>query len=157
MQGREPGTCGRFSLSSADLGQARDRSGRRGRAKAGIECGQISGGQGSWQQQEVQRDLITRYGPRVPGIQMMILQNARNFRDLGGYRAEGGRIVRHQLLFRSDHLGALTPRELAEVLPSRVLRVCDLRGVTERCAAPCAIEGLTVHSLPIEPTIVQVL
>ena len=88
---------------------------------------------------------------------MIILQNARNFRDLGGYQAEGGRVVRHQLLFRSDHLGALTTRDLADIVPSRVLRVCDLRGVTERSAAPCAIEGLTVHSLPIEPTIVQVL
>ena len=33
----------------------------------------------------------------------------------------------------------------------------DFRGVTERAAAPCAVPSLTVHSLPIEPTIVQVL
>jgi len=43
------------------------------------------------------------------------------------------------------------------VLPWGVLRVCDLRGVNERAAAPCALQNVTVHSLPIEPTIVQKL
>ena len=36
-------------------------------------------------------------------------------------------------------------------------KVFDLRGVTEREAAPHAIDDVAIHSLPIEPTIVQKL
>jgi protein-tyrosine phosphatase len=88
---------------------------------------------------------------------MFNLRSAPNFRDLGGYEAAGGSIVRRLQLFRSDHLGALTAEEFSAVLPSGVLRVCDLRGVAERVAAPCALRNARVHSLPIEPTIVQKL
>jgi protein-tyrosine phosphatase len=82
---------------------------------------------------------------------------APNFRDLGGYRGLDGRAVRWRRLFRSDHLGALTAQDIetlmAEVGPS--LRVCDFRGVAERETAACRVPGAAVHSLPIEPTIVQ--
>jgi protein-tyrosine phosphatase len=36
-------------------------------------------------------------------------------------------------------------------------RVFDLRGSEERLATPCRIDGITVHSLPIEPAIVAEL
>jgi protein-tyrosine phosphatase len=88
---------------------------------------------------------------------MIRLGNAPNFRDLGGYAESGGLIVRRGRLFRSDHLGALTAEEFSAVLPSGRVRVCDLRGVAERTTAPCALQNVTIHSLPIEPTIVQKL
>jgi protein-tyrosine phosphatase len=82
---------------------------------------------------------------------------APNFRDLGGYQGLEGRTVRWRRRFRSDHLGALTPQDLAtltaEVGPA--LRVCDFRGVSERETAACCVPGAAVHSLPIEPTVVQ--
>jgi protein-tyrosine phosphatase len=87
------------------------------------------------------------------------LFGATNFRDLGGYAADAGRIVRRFRLLRSDHLGNLVPQDLAR-LAERLghgVRVLDLRGVTERETAACAIPTATVHSLPIEPTIVQKL
>lgn len=87
------------------------------------------------------------------------LTGAPNFRDLGGYRNTEGQAVRRHQLFRSDHLGNLAPDDL-ELLSGRLrekVRVLDLRGVAERETAVCAIEGATVHSLAIEPTIVQVL
>ena len=87
------------------------------------------------------------------------LPNAPNFRDLGGYTGHAGQTVRHQRLFRSDHLGHLTAGDLS-LLSSQIgdsVRVLDLRGVTERQSAMCAIPNATVHSLPIEPTIVQKL
>ncbi len=83
------------------------------------------------------------------------LQGATNFRDLGGYAGSDGRTVRWRRLFRSDHLGALTQDDLAALRELRVARVCDFRGVTERESAACVIAGAAVHSLPIEPTIVQ--
>jgi protein-tyrosine phosphatase len=85
------------------------------------------------------------------------LKNAPNFRDMGGYAGSSGLVVRRGKLFRSDHLAAVTAEEFASVLSPDLLRVCDLRGVAERACAPCALRNVTVHSLPIEPTIVQKL
>jgi protein-tyrosine phosphatase len=87
------------------------------------------------------------------------LSGATNFRDLGGYRTASGQVTRHRRLLRSDHLGNLAPGDIS-VLASHLgeaVRVLDLRGVAEREAAACAIPGAKVHSLPIEPTIVQKL
>lgn len=87
------------------------------------------------------------------------LIGAPNFRDLGGYRNADGDTVRRHHLFRSDHLGNLGPDDI-RLLSGRLrepVRVLDLRGVAERETAVCVIEGATVHSLAIEPTIVQVL
>ena len=89
----------------------------------------------------------------------LILTGAPNFRDLGGYQNAHGQTVRRHQLFRSDHLGSLVAddmRLLSDRLPEPV-RVLDLRGVEERETAACVIAGVQVHSLAIEPTIVQVL
>ncbi|GAC1607930.1 MAG: tyrosine-protein phosphatase [Ramlibacter sp.] len=90
----------------------------------------------------------------------LTLTGAPNFRDLGGYRTSDGKhtVLRHHL-FRSDHLGNLAAQDI-ELLSGRLredVRVLDLRGVTERQSAVTVLEGARVHSLPIEPTIVQVL
>lgn len=85
------------------------------------------------------------------------LSGATNFRHLGGYAGhEGRRVVPHRL-FRSDHLGALTPADVEEIRRLGVRRILDLRGVNERAGAPCALPDVPVHSLSIEPTIVQTL
>ena len=39
------------------------------------------------------------------------LEGAVNFRDLGGYPAEGGRTVRWRTIYRSDSLSDLTDSE----------------------------------------------
>ena len=62
------------------------------------------------------------------------LSGASNFRDLGGYQGEGGRHVRWRKLFRSDHLAALTPDDLAAFGALGVTRAFDLRGAAERAA-----------------------
>src|ERR1035437_6371432 len=82
------------------------------------------------------------------------LTGASNFRDLGGYAGQGGRTVRWRQLFRSDHLAALTADDLALLSPLGLARVCDLRGESERAQLACALAGVPVHSLPIEPTVV---
>lgn len=83
------------------------------------------------------------------------LTGATNFRDLGGYAGQGGRTVRWRRLFRSDHLAALTPEDLTLLSTLDVTRVCDFRGETERASFVCALPGVAVHSLAIEPTVVQ--
>lgn len=83
------------------------------------------------------------------------LIGATNFRDLGGYAAQGGRAVRWRKLFRSDHLAALTPEDLATLAKLGLSRAYDFRGVAERAAVPYALPGVASYSLSIEPTVVQ--
>jgi protein-tyrosine phosphatase len=88
-----------------------------------------------------------------------VLAGARNFRDLGGHRAAGGARIRHGRVFRSGHLGRLAAEDIA-LLGARLgpaLRVVDLRGLAERATAPCGVPGATVHSLPIEPSLMALL
>ncbi|SDS32936.1 tyrosine-protein phosphatase [Bradyrhizobium canariense] len=85
------------------------------------------------------------------------LAGASNFRDLGGYPGRDGRMVRWGQIFRSNHLGHLTKADI-EVLRGLSLKSAfDFRGTEERAAAICALEEITVHSLPIEPTVVASL
>ena len=86
---------------------------------------------------------------------VLALQGATNFRDLGGYPGHGGRAVRWRRLFRSEHLAALTPQDLATLQAVGLTRAYDFRGVTERAAAAYAWPGLSNHHLSIEPTVVQ--
>lgn len=85
------------------------------------------------------------------------LHGASNFRDLGGYVGQGGRSVRWRRLFRSDHLGALSADDVALLSPLGLTRVCDFRGVHERVPQACAMPGVAVHALSIEPTVVQAM
>lgn len=69
----------------------------------------------------------------------------------------GGRFVTARRIFRSDHLGGVSADDALRMAALGLSRILDFRGVAERAAAPCVLEGVTVHSLPIEPTIVQKL
>jgi protein-tyrosine phosphatase len=76
----------------------------------------------------------------------MNLQGSTNFRRVGHLRP---------VLWRSDHLGALNDDDARQIRALGIRRVLDFRGVNERESAACALPGVTVHSLPIEPTVVQ--
>lgn len=67
----------------------------------------------------------------------------------------GGRAVRWRRLFRSDHLGELTPGDVEVLAGLGLARVCDFRGAQERRAHACVLPGVAVHTLSIEPTVVQ--
>ena len=77
------------------------------------------------------------------------LAGASNFRHLP--------MVRLGTLYRSDHLGALDEDDARQIQALGIRRVLDFRGVDERMSAACAVPDVTVHSLAIEPTIIQVL
>jgi protein-tyrosine phosphatase len=85
------------------------------------------------------------------------LAGASNFRDLGGYPARNGRIVRWRQIFRSNHLGHLTNDDVAVVRGLGVKSAFDFRGAEERQAALCSMNDVSVHSLPVEPTVVAAL
>jgi protein-tyrosine phosphatase len=84
----------------------------------------------------------------------MRLAGSSNFRPVG-LRRSGAPLL--QRLYRSDHLGALDAADAAQIRALGITRVLDFRGVQERCSAVCCLSEVTVHSLPIEPTIVQKL
>jgi protein-tyrosine phosphatase len=81
-------------------------------------------------------------------------RNPSNFRDLAAHVSTP---LRAGVLFRSDHLGALDEDDASAILALGVRRVLDFRGAHERTSAACRLPGVAVHSLAIEPTIVQVI
>jgi protein-tyrosine phosphatase len=85
------------------------------------------------------------------------LAGASNFRDLGGYPGHDGRTVRWGQIFRSNHLGHLTKTDLEVMRGLNLKSAFDFRGLEERKAATCGLQEITVHSLPIEPTVVAAL
>jgi protein-tyrosine phosphatase len=85
------------------------------------------------------------------------LSGASNFRDLGGYPTSDGRTVRWRQIFRSNHLGHLTDDDAAVLRELGVRSAFDFRGSEERTAAICGMPGISVHSLPVEPTVVAAL
>ena len=85
------------------------------------------------------------------------LQGASNFRDVGGYPTADGRITRWRRIFRSNHLGQLTAEDVEAVRGLGVRSAFDFRGVDERMGGVCCVSEITVHSLPIEPTVVAAL
>jgi protein-tyrosine phosphatase len=85
----------------------------------------------------------------------MRFATSSNFRRVGEGTGPGGLPLRH--VYRSDHLGALADGDADRIRALGVSRVLDFRGVHERTSAACRLSGVTVHSLAIEPTIVQKL
>jgi protein-tyrosine phosphatase len=83
----------------------------------------------------------------------MRLSTTANFRRVGAREPHG--LLRN--LYRSDHLGALDDDDARQIAALGITRVLDFRGVQERATALCRLPDVTVHSLPIEPTIVQKL
>ena len=81
------------------------------------------------------------------------LQGGSNFRDLGGYRAADGRMVRRGAVFRSAHLGGLTNEDRRQLGKLGVRTIVDLRGVDEAAETPHLIDGLDcrVVGAHIEP------
>jgi protein-tyrosine phosphatase len=85
------------------------------------------------------------------------LAGASNFRDLGGYPARDGKHTRWRQLFRSNHLGHLTEDDIVVLRELGLKSAFDLRGAEERLPTLCRYDGVTVHSLPIEPVTMAVL
>jgi protein-tyrosine phosphatase len=91
-------------------------------------------------------DLFRRHIP---------LHGASNFRDLGGYVGHEGRPLKWRKIFRSDHLAALNPQDLAQLKTLGIARSFDFRGVQESQAQFYEWPNIQRYSLSIEPTVVQ--
>jgi protein-tyrosine phosphatase len=93
-------------------------------------------------------------GPtRVVSVRRVPLEGAKNFRDLGGYRAADGRYVRWGLVYRSNYLANLTPKDYEYVQSLRIRLICDVRAEPERMRSPTRWIGNPPEffNLPIGP------
>ena len=64
------------------------------------------------------------------------LEGAFNFRDLGGYRTESGKITRFGQVYRTGILNKLTNRDFRTLTSLGIHYSCDLRSAQEAIAAP---------------------
>jgi protein-tyrosine phosphatase len=81
---------------------------------------------------------------------VVALEGAPNFRDLGGYATTDGRRVRHAQLFRSGVLSDLTDADVARLSGLSVATVVDLRSDDEVAARPNRLPpGATSFHVPV--------
>jgi protein-tyrosine phosphatase len=69
---------------------------------------------------------------RVVSLRRLPLDGAKNFRDVGGYRAADGRYVRWGLFYRSNYLANLTAEDYNYLQSLAIRLVCDIRAGPER-------------------------
>jgi len=68
-------------------------------------------------------------------------EGADNCRDLGGYTVLDGRRLKWGCLYRSGHLGGLTPEDIAFMERLKLRKVVDFRGRDERERRPDRLPG----------------
>jgi protein-tyrosine phosphatase len=79
------------------------------------------------------------------------LEGAVNFRDLGGYRAAGGRTIRWRSIYRADDLSRLSRPDRALVRTLGIATVIDLRSRAEVDLQRFPVDEIPVgfHHLPL--------
>lgn len=84
----------------------------------------------------------------------LAFEGTANFRDMGGYRGDRGRMIRWGRLFRSGKLSQLTESDVALFGELDIGIVCDFRRDEERRRDPSALPAVNppeVAGLPIMP------
>ena len=83
--------------------------------------------------------------PQIP------LEGQSNFRDVGGYKTQDGKIVKTGLLFRSGDLSRLTVKDLSYLNSLGVAEIVDFRTVEESKQAPDRIPASVkaYESIPV--------
>ena len=87
-------------------------------------------------------------------IRRIPLEGTSNFRDLGGYETEDGRLVRWNHLYRSGTLTNLTDEDMTAMSDLGLRLVCDFRRQEERDESPSRLphdNGPAVLHLPMGP------
>jgi protein-tyrosine phosphatase len=89
----------------------------------------------------------------------LVFSGAKNFRDLGGYRAMDGRVVVWGKLYRSDQLQKLTDADLKHLEALTLDRIIDFRAEHEKEDAPDRIPSnsdIQIVELPILDSSTQI-
>jgi protein-tyrosine phosphatase len=79
------------------------------------------------------------------------LEGQSNFRDVGGYKTQDGKLIRQGLLFRSGDLSRLTPKDLAYLNSLGLVEIVDFRTAEESKQAPDRIPASVkaYESIPV--------
>ncbi len=80
--------------------------------------------------------VSTKEGQVRLAERLLPLEGGRNFRDLGGYRADDGRQVRWGRIYRSGVMSGLTAGDMDYLRELGVGVICDLRNPLERKEEP---------------------
>jgi protein-tyrosine phosphatase len=89
-----------------------------------------------------------RDNKRVRAAERLLpLEQASNFRDVGGYPAAGGKQVRWGRIYRSGGQPMLSPRDLDAVGKLGLSAMIDLRSSEERVMAPSRIMGVPYQAV----------
>ena len=86
-------------------------------------------------------------GRRV-AVRLLPLEGGRNFRDLGGYPAAGGRTVKWGRVFRSGMMANLTGADYDYLSALGIRVVCDFRSRTERGSRTDPLAGNPANRIP---------
>ena len=84
----------------------------------------------------------------------LALQGTPNFRDMGGYEAQGGRRMKWGKLYRSSKLSSLTGVDINYVRRLGLTLICDFRQVLEQELEPTCLadeSSPVIASLPVTP------
>ena len=85
----------------------------------------------------------------INDLALLPLEGGINFRDMGGYRTEDGRLVRRGVLFRSGGLWNLTESDLVVLKDLSIKTILDYRDVNEAAQSPDRLwEGAKLVSVP---------
>lgn len=82
--------------------------------------------------------IRARGGESWTAERLLPLQGGRNFRDMGGYAAAGGKTVRWGKLYRSGVMNGLTDADMTYLRALDINTICDLRSSQERQSEPSA-------------------
>ncbi|MGV3481859.1 MAG: tyrosine-protein phosphatase [Sphingobium sp.] len=85
----------------------------------------------------------------APAIRERIvpLEQASNFRDIGGYAAAGGKHVRWARIYRAGAQPMLTDSDVAAVRALGIGNIVDLRSDEERILAPTRLDGIRYNAV----------
>ena len=92
------------------------------------------------------RDRNDRKSVRV-AERLLPLEQASNFRDIGGYPAAGEKHVRWGMIYRSGATPLLTEADQKFIHDLKLANLVDLRSSEERQLAPTKIEGVPYHAV----------
>lgn len=75
----------------------------------------------------------------------IVLQGARNARDLGGIKTKDGREIRNGMLFRSSHLHDITTDDVEHLESIGLKRIIDLRSPIEKSQKPDIVPATATY------------
>lgn len=83
----------------------------------------------------------------LPPARHLQLEGGCNFRDIGGYAADGGRTVKWGQVYRTGVLSYFTNNDHSSLLKLGVRAICDLRREEEREREPTRWPDASIHAL----------